>query len=263
MAFRDQVVLITGASSGLGREMALQLARAGAKLGLVARRKERLDELAREIKALGATVATRAADVADRAGIVGALRALEAELGPCDILIANAGVGNGVSVHKFDADAAFSIYKTNVFGALCSIEAVLPSMLARRSGHIVGISSLASYRAFPTTHPYSATKSALSAHLEGLRAELRPSGIAVTTVCPGFIKTEMTAVNSFPMPFLQECDAAVRRILGAIASKQAVFNFPRRLYWMMKASRLMPEFVMARVAKPMTAGKWNKDGPRS
>lgn len=259
MVFQNQVVLITGASSGLGREMALQLAQAGAKVGLVARRQERLDEIAQAVRAAGGTVALRTADVADRHGLVSALRALEAELGPCDILIANAGVSGAVSVQKFDADTAFAVYKTNVLGALSAIEAVLPSMLKRRSGHIVGISSLASYRAFPTSHPYCASKSALSAHLEGLRAELRPSGIAVTTICPGFIKTEMTAVNGFPMPFLQDCDVGVRRILRAVAAKHAVFNFPRRLYWMIKASRLVPEFMMARLTKPMTAGKWKKD----
>ena len=258
MSFQGKVVLITGASSGLGSEMAVQFARAGAKIGLVARRADRLAAVAKELTAGGATVAVRAADVADRPALLAALRSLEDTLGPCDILVANAGVSGAVGVGGFDADKAFAVYQTNVYGALVAIEAVLPSMLARCAGQIVGVSSLASYRAYPTSHPYCASKAALSAHLEGLRAELAPRGIAVTTLCPGFIKTEMTAVNKFPMPLLMECDVAVRRMLGAIAAKTPVYNFPRRLYWGIKASRLLPSSVIARLAKPMTDGDWKK-----
>lgn len=257
MSFRDQVVLITGGSSGIGRELALQLARSGARVGLVARRRELLDEIVRAAPT-GARVAVRAADVTDRPALIAALRGLEAELGACDVLVANAGIGNAVPVDAFDAAKAFSLYHVNVLGALAAFEAVLPGMLARGRGHLVGISSLAAYRSYPTSHPYCATKVALSAHLEGLRAELRPRGIAVTTICPGFIKTEMTAVNKFPMPLLMDCDVAVRRILGAIAAKKAVFSFPRRLYWAILASRILPEAFIAKLSAPMTKGQWKK-----
>lgn len=247
-----QVVFITGASSGLGRELALQIAAKGGKLGLFARRQELLASLVEDVQTRvpGAVAHYYVCDVADRASVLDAMARASVELGAADLLIANAGIGYPIKAKRFDSARAAAIYQVNVFGMLHAIEAVLPAMLQRGRGHIVGISSLASYRSYPESHAYCASKSAVSAQLEGLRMELAPQGVAVTTICPGFIKTEMTAGNTIKMPFLMECSAAVARIIGAIERKERVYSFPKRLLWIIKASRLIPEALLTRVVRP-------------
>lgn len=248
-----QVALITGASAGLGRELARQLGARGLKVGLMARRTELLAEVEAAAKAAGSpATASAACDVADRASVEVAVQSLVAVLGPCDVMIANAGIGYPCPVRSFDADKTWRIYQVNVQGALNAFAAVMPAMLARKRGQLVGISSLASYRSFPESHAYCASKAALSSQLEGMRAELKPRGITVTTICPGFIKTDMTAGNNFTMPFLMECEPAVARIVGAIERRARVYNFPRRLYWAIKASRLIPDIIFDKLATPPT-----------
>ncbi len=259
--FTNQVVIITGASSGIGRAMALQLARAGAKVGLVARRADKIAALQAEIEAAGGKASCQTADVVDREALRSAVKALEEALGPCDVMIANAGVADVVRAHKLDAARAEAIYRTNVFGVLNAFEAVIPGMVQRQRGRLVGISSLAAYRSFPETHAYCASKAAVNSQLEGLRLELRSRGIGVTTICPGFIKSEITAKNQMPMPFLMETDRGAERILGAIARGAAVFNFPRRLYWLIKLSRLVPEAIVARFSTPPPGKSFKSQTP--
>jgi short-subunit dehydrogenase len=250
MSFKQKIVYVTGASSGLGAEFARQLVSAGARLALFARRQTELDALVRECERLsgaeGGSATAFVLDVTDRAAVQAAFAKAEAALGPADVLIANAGVGYPVRVTKFDAGRAADIYRVNVFGALNAIECVLPAMLRRRSGHIVGISSIAAYKSFPESHVYCASKAALSAQLEGLRLELMPHGVDVTTICPGFIKTAMTERNTIPMPFITTEVIAVRRMLGAIARRARVYVFPKRMFLLMLLLRLVPGRVIAR-----------------
>ena len=171
------------------------------------------------------------------------------ELGPIDLLIANAGVGHVIPADRFDATLFEDTIRTNLLGPVFAIEAVLPSMLSRGAGHIVGVSSLAAYRGLPKTHAYCASKSALNASLEGLRAEVADRGVRITTVCPGFVRTSMVAKNSAGMPFLLGPDEAARRILRAVRAGRRVYNFPWPMAVLTALARLLPNGVVDRIVR--------------
>jgi len=255
MKFAGEVVAITGASSGLGAEMARQLARAGLRVGLTARRSERLEGLAEAIRAEGGTAAVEPADAADPDATRSALAAIARRLGPIDLLIANAGVAEPTPGDVFPAGAFDRMVRVNLTGPAYAIEAVLPSMVERRRGQIVGISSLAGYRGLPGSAGYSATKAGLSALLEGLRPELRRLGIAVTTVHPGYVRTEMTAGQGHPMPFLMDAEAAARIILRGIAARRSRVDFPRPMAAFLGLVRLLPDFLYDPIAARVMLGR--------
>jgi len=240
------VALITGASSGIGLELARCLAREGTKVALVARRKDLLESLAVEIRAAGGTALPLPCDVRERMSMHAAVGQAARELGPIDLLIANAGVGHVIPADAFDAALFEDTIRTNLLGPVYAVEAVLPAMLSRHAGHIVGVSSLAAYRGFPMTHAYCASKSALNSFLEGLRAEISDRGIRVTTVCPGFVRTPMTVKNRGAMPFLLEPDDAARRILRAVRARRRVYNFPWPMAALMVLVRHLPSGVLDR-----------------
>lgn len=242
------VALITGASSGIGWHLAKRLGQEGYALALLARREEQLAKLSEELSADGVPVFHASCDVTDLAAIQQALERCEKELGPVDLLIANAGLAANLPVKRFDPLKARQVYEVNVIGLMQSIAAVLPKMLERRKGHIVGISSLASYLSFPRNYIYCASKAAVNAQLDGLRLELRPYGIHVTTICPGFIETPMTQDVKFPMPFLMPVDRAVDRMVYAIKQKKARYNFPIPLYWMVRLAAFLPDGLRARLS---------------
>lgn len=239
-----RVAVITGASSGIGAALARELAGSGFKVGLVARRIEKLHALAKE---LGANALVAQADVADRAQTVAAIRHLAGNLGPIDLLIANAGVGLHTKLDPFNVEQIEHVIRVNLLGVVYSLEAVLPDMLQRRSGHLAAISSLAAFKGMPGESAYCASKAAVNAFMEGLRIQLRGSGIAVTTICPGFVKSEMTAGHRFHMPFLLDTDVAARRICRALERKKKVFSFPWQTAFLMKLTRWLPDRVLARM----------------
>jgi short-subunit dehydrogenase len=247
MSFAGQVAVVTGASSGIGWALAKALARDGAKVGLVARRVEELQRLAAEIAQAGGTALAAQADVADRQQTVAAIHDLASRLGPVDLLIANAGVGAPTHLEPFNVEQMEQMFRVNTLGVVYAIEAVLPAMLQRGRGHLSAVSSLGGYKGLPGESAYCASKSAVNVFLEGLRIQLRGKGIAVTTICPGFVKTPMTAVNDFSMPFVLEADEAARRIVRALQRKVKVFNFPWQTALLMRLTRWAPDWVMARV----------------
>lgn len=248
MSIDCRAAVITGASSGLGAEMARQLAASGVPLGLIARRADRLDALASRIAEAGGVVHVAVADVADSRATREAIASLGERLGPIDLLLANAGVARPSSARGFSADEFERMVRVNLLGASYAFEAVLPGMLARQRGHLVGVSSLAAYRGLPGSAGYSASKAALSTLLEGFRVELRGSGIAVTTVHPGYVRTEMTDVNDFAMPFLMDVEPAVRIILRGIAARRAEVNFPWPIARFLGLARYWPNALYDRAA---------------
>jgi short-subunit dehydrogenase len=256
MAFADQVAIITGASSGIGRALARALAARRCKVGLVARRAEQLAALAAEVEKAGGVAAYAPADVADRQQTVSAIRDVASRLGPVDLLIANAGVGAPTLVEPMNVPDVEKMYRVNVFGVIYSIEAVLPQMLQRGRGHLAAVSSLAAYKGLPGEWGYSSGKAAVNNLMEGLRIQLRNRGIAVTTICPGFVKTPMTDVNQFKMPWLFDADEAARLIVRALERKRKVFDFPWQMTLLMKLTRWLPDWALARVMR-----NYNEDPP--
>jgi short-subunit dehydrogenase len=252
--FANQVVVITGASSGIGWSLARVLAAGGARVGLVARRVELLDALAAEVRQAGGTAEAAAADVGDRRQVHDAIGALTAKLGPADLLVANAGLSRPTLVEPPNVPDVEEMVRVNLLGVIYAVEAVLPEMLRRDRGHLAAVSSLAAYRGLPGHSVYCATKAAVNSYLEGLRVQLRYRGIAVTTVCPGFIRTPMTDVNEFYMPFLMEPDAAAHRIARALRRRQKVYNFPWQMGLLAKLAGWVPDWLLAR-AVPHKQGK--------
>lgn len=246
MTWPDKVVLITGASSGIGRGLAVELARRGAKLGLVARRQEVLDEIVRQIAQSqphddpDARVLALVADVQDAQSVRAAADQLGAQFGRIDVLIANAGIGGNNDAAELDAGKFANVINTNVIGASNSVAAVIPGMVQRGIGHLVVISSLAAYRGLPKSAAYCASKAAVSAMFESLRLDLKARGIVVTIIHPGFIKTPLTAGRQAKLPWLQELEPAVRKIVSAIERRKKSYAFPWQLATIVRAGMIMP-----------------------
>lgn len=247
MSSAKQVAVITGASSGIGWELAKVLARQGMAVGLLARRLDRLEALAAEIRAGGGIAEVHAADVTCREPTVASIRKLGAALGPIDLLVANSGVGLPTEIEPMNMDQVDHMIRVNLLGVVYAIEGVLPDMLQRGKGHLAAVSSLAAYKGLPGESGYCASKAAVNAYMEGLRIQLQPRGIAVTTICPGFIKTPMTAVNEFPMPWVMGAEKAAYKIARALSRKKKVYNFPWQTALMMRATRWCPDWLIRRV----------------
>lgn len=237
------VVIITGASTGIGAALAVEYGRRGYGVGLVARRAELLQEVAARVEAAGGRAAWAAADVTDRAGLTEAVHSLEAKLGPCDLLVANAGSGEPSPAHKVPIDVIEKILDLNVRGVIYAIGAVLPGMVERRSGHIAAVSSVAGFRGLPGTGAYSASKAYVTTLLESFRVDLRRKGIAVTSINPGFIETPLTSVNKFPMPFLMKVERAATLIADGLQRRPAELTFPWQMKFLMNAARLLPNWL--------------------
>lgn len=227
-------VLVTGASSGLGREMARQLGARGWRVAITGRRDPDLQQTADQVKALGGECLPLVGSVTDKDTVGRHYAAIRGLWGGLDWAILNAGVGDSVDARRFNADTCHRVFATNLGGAVNWIEAVLPDMLGAHSGTIAGISSLAAFRGLPGAGAYSASKAALATLLESTRVDLRGTGVDVVIVCPGFIKNGGSAGSEQGKPFLLETEDGVRRILTGIDRKQRLVLFPWPLSFAMK-----------------------------
>lgn len=248
MTVAGRVAVITGASSGIGRALAVELAARGVRVGVTARRGDRLDELVNEVRAAGGVIESAACDAGDRAATLTAIRGLAEKLGSVDLLVANAGTAHSTA-DPLNVTGFEEMVRVNLLGVAYAFESVVESMLARETGHLVAISSMAAYKGLPGSAGYCATKAAVLTYCEGLRIELRGRGVAVTCVCPGFVHTEMTAGKDHPMPFAMDAAAAARRIVRALRRRPKVYNFPRRMMWLMRLVRWLPDWLIARKLK--------------
>jgi len=244
--FQNCRAIVTGASSGIGRSLVLALARQGAQVGAISRRLPQLQELAAAVRAEGGTMTVAAADVAERAALHQAVTSMTREFGPPDLVIANAGIGLPSHFDSNHVDHVTTMMRVNFLGVVHLFDSALPLMLDRGTGHLVAISSLAAYKGLPGSSGYCASKAAVNTYCEGLRIELRPRGIAVTCICPGFVDTPMTANNARPMPFLMTADQAAERILAALSRRPAVYDFPKRMKFLIWLSRWAPDWLVAR-----------------
>ena len=227
MKLKDRVVVVTGAASGIARALCPMLGREGARLILIDRNTAGLNSLSRKLNDTGVSAAAATADVRDRGELQRTIGTLAADFGPVDLLIASAGITGVTLVDDMQVEQLEAITEVNFLGVVYAIDAVLPQMLDRRRGHIVGISSLAGSRGMPFSAAYSASKAALSRYLESLRPFLRKKGIAVTTVCPGFVRTPLmeNAPLKPPMGMLEPRQAAAC-VLHAILRRKRYYSFP-------------------------------------
>ena len=194
-------------------------------MGLVARRADELERLARALHR--STVATYALDVRDRAPLASAGADFIARFGAPDIVIANAGVSRGTLTEiAEDAEAFRAVFETNVLGLVHTFAPFIASMRAARSGALVGVASIAGFRGLAGSGAYSASKAAAIVYLESLRLEMHDSGVAVVTICPGYLATPMTARNPYRMPFMMEPVAAAANIARAIDRRQRFHVLP-------------------------------------
>lgn len=231
-------VVITGASSGLGHALARHYAARGATLGLLARRRQALEEFAR---GLGVPAACYGADVRDAPALREAAADFLSRFGVPDIVIANAGVSGGtLTEREDDFETVRAILDTNVLGLASTFQPWIAPMRAAGAGKLVGIASVAGYRGLPGAGAYSASKAGAIAYLEALRVELRGSGIRVVTLCPGYVETPMTARNPYRMPFLLKADDAARRIARAIERGRGYAVIPWQMAIVARLLRLLP-----------------------
>jgi NAD(P)-dependent dehydrogenase (short-subunit alcohol dehydrogenase family) len=249
----SKVALVTGAASGLGRELALALAGEGVAVAAIDLQPHALAALAAQLPAGRFTSAV--ADVTDRPRLAAAVADVQRQLGRADLVIACAGIGLETSALAYNAEAVEDIVLVNLVGVSNTIAAVLPGMLERGGGHLVGISSLASFRGLPRMAGYCASKAGLNALLDALRVELKPRGIAVTTVCPGWIRTPMTEKLTVPQPHRLEAPDAARRIVEAIRRRRPFYAFPAPAARRLRLLRWLPagasDWLLYRVVRSL------------
>lgn len=245
----NKVVMITGASSGIGKGIALEIASRGANLGLVARREDLLNEIVSEARSRNVKAVAASADVRDVKAVREAADHFRRELGPIDILIANAGIGTSDHATHLTPEHAAKVIGINVLGAVNSVAAVLPEMVERKQGRLVAISSLAAYRGLAKSAAYCASKAAMTAYFESLRIDLRHTGVGVTIIHPGFIKTALTSGREAKMPYLMELGSGVKKIVSAIEKEKKIYAFPWQLATIVRATMLLPASMYDRIAE--------------
>lgn len=226
---RYRTALVTGASSGIGRSLARKLAQQGTHVVACARRQAELASLVAEITAAGGQADPLVLDVADSEATQVAVQAQDARLGGLDLVIANAGVGADPAVPAWSWEAIGAACQINFVGAAATLTAALPQMVARGRGHLVAVSSLASFGALPQAAAYCAPKAGLSMLIDCLRLDLHGTGVAATAIHVGFVRTAMLANATHPLPQLLEVDVAVEAMLRRLPARPAEINLPQPL----------------------------------
>lgn len=235
-----RVVWVTGASSGIGRALALRLARGGDRVAASARGSEQLDELARESQGAPGEIHPYPLDVTERTAPPATVATIEQELGRIDVAVLAAGTHQPVHAADFKAEDLARLVAVNVLGVGNCLEPLLQAMIARRAGRIAVVSSVAGYRGLPTSAYYGATKAALINLTESLKFDLDRHGVMIQLVDPGFVKTPLTDRNEFKMPFLMSVEDAAEQIARGIAANGFEITFPKRFTYILKVLRCLP-----------------------
>ena len=239
-------IFITGASSGLGQALARFYAGQGHSLGLVARRADRLQAL---VNSLPGSHHVYVLDVCDREALHKAAYDFISQVGQVDVVIASAGISAGTLTEQVDDFAVFqSIFDTNVMATVSTFEPFIKGMIERGTGTLVGIASVAGVRGLPGAGAYSASKAAVATYCESLRLELKPMGVGVVSIAPGYIRTEMTAKNPYKMPFLMDADDFAGRAAGVIKRKSSYRVIPWQMGMVAKLMRILPDWLYDRLA---------------
>lgn len=243
-------ILITGASSGLGKALALACAQKHTHLLLAGRDEERLEQTAQACRERGALTETAALDVTDAEAMHNWITQTDQRT-PIDLVIANAGISAGTANGEESEEQAREVFATNLGGVLNTVLPIIPMMKARHRGQIAIISSVAGLRGLPGAPAYSASKAAVKAWGEALRGWLHKENVHVSVVCPGFIRTPMTDINSFPMPLLMDADKAAHHILRGLEKNKSLITFPLATYLALRLLTLLPHAVTDRLLRGM------------
>jgi len=241
-------ILITGASSGIGRALAIAYSKTNRNLFLCGRNAEKLQQTKILCEALKANVSCKIFDVKNEAECKNFVAEIEKNH-PIDLVIANAGISAGTSLGTESFTQIKEIFSTNIDGVLNIIHPAIEKMKIRKSGQIAIISSLAGFRGLPSSPTYSASKAAVRVYAEGLRGNLAKFGIAVNAICPGYIKTPMTDVNNFPMPFLMSVEKCAQKIKKSLEVNKSRIAFPFPLYFIVWIATL----VSTKITDPIFA----------
>lgn len=244
----DGCAWITGASSGIGRALALRLARAGWRVAVSARSRKDLDTLAQEG---GDKLSPYPLDVTDRAAVAETVDAIEREQGPIALAVLNAGTHQPMLAREFSTDVVDKLLRLNVAGVAHSLEALLPRLRERGHGQIAAVASVAGYRGLPTAAAYGASKAAVINMMESLRPELDREGVLIQLVNPGFVKTPLTDRNTFKMPMLMDVEDAAAALHRGLGSTRFEIVFPRLFCWGMKLYRMLPYALTLPLARRM------------
>ena len=249
----DGCAWITGASSGIGRALALNLAAAGWTVAVSARRADALDEVVRAAGEGPGRIVAYPLDVTDGAAVAATLERIEAEVAPVARAVLNAGMHKPTPAADFRAEAVEAIVTLNVLAVARGLDALLPRMRERGRGQIAIVASVAGYRGLPTAAGYGASKAAAINMAEALRPELEAEGILMQVVNPGFIETPMTAENRFPMPMLMSVRDAAAALTRGLDSRRFEIVFPRLFCWFVKLYRCLPYALALALARRMVA----------
>jgi NAD(P)-dependent dehydrogenase (short-subunit alcohol dehydrogenase family) len=240
VAPQDGVVWITGASSGIGRSVALEFARRGWTVAASARRESELEALAAEAAPLAGRIVAHAVDVTDANGMERTAATIETTHGPIALAFFNAGIAPYMTAPNIDVAAVKQAFDVNVLGVVHGLAAVMPLMSKRGFGQIGVNASIAGYGGLPRAAAYGATKAAMIHMCEALRFDCDKLGLIMQVINPGFVETPLTGKNDFPMPFLMKNDEAARRVVDGFAKGGFEITFPRRFAYLLKAVNLLP-----------------------
>lgn len=240
MHLSNKNILITGASSGIGYQLTKDLAKEGANLVLLARRKNILDNLAKELKPFNRKIITAYCDVTSKESVKEAFGFVKEEFGDIDIAILNSGVSHRLSIEEYNSTFIDEVFSVNMFGIVNCLDEIVPVFIEKKEGYIVGVTSLAETRGFPLSAAYCSSKAGASIFLESIRIELKKYNVKVINVKPGFVKTPMTDKNEFWMPFLMNVESASKIILKGIKKEKKIVQFPLPTVLGAKLLRLLP-----------------------
>jgi short-subunit dehydrogenase len=242
------IVWITGASSGLGREVARQYAESGHTVCATARRLDELADLAEECRGAAGEIRAFRLDVTDPSVVAGCFEDIRAAAGVPDLTILNAGTHTPNSAIVFDRDVFRRLMDVNYMGVVNCLHEIIPACLGQRKGHVAVVSSAAGYRGLPNASAYGASKAAVINLCESLQPQLATRGVKISVINPGFIRTPLTDKNEFSMPFLMEVEDAAKSMIAGLETGRFEITFPRRFTWLMKVLRLLPNAIFLRLS---------------